>query len=123
VRFVLLSSAPEARKVFSAWEGIRAPRKTNNRTTAGEAVRTCLARGQEQAFAGGKEHFTSPWCWVTFGEQSMVISRERRSATATIMYVGTGFHGLCWVNPGSFKVPPKRVKTVLDEEGQLRFRS
>jgi hypothetical protein len=79
VRFVLLSSAPEARKVFSAWEGIRAPRKTNNRTTAGEAVRTCLARGQEQAFAGGKEHFTSPWCWVTFGEQSMVISRERRS--------------------------------------------
>ena len=67
--------------MFSAWEGIRAPRKTNNRTTAGEAVRTCLARGQEQAFAGGKEHFTSPWCWVTFGEQSMVISRERRSTS------------------------------------------
>jgi hypothetical protein len=37
VRFALPSSAPEARKVFSAWEGIRAPVKTNNRTSAGEA--------------------------------------------------------------------------------------
>ena len=62
--------------MFSALEGIgiRAPMKTNNRTSAGEAGSHVSFRWARTAFAGGKEHFTSSWCWATFGERSMVIS-------------------------------------------------
>jgi hypothetical protein len=53
--------------------------KTSNRTCAGEAGSHMTCPWAKTAFAGGKARFTYSWCWVTFGEQSMVISRERRS--------------------------------------------
>jgi hypothetical protein len=56
--------------------------KTNDRTSAGEAGSHVPCPWARTAFAGGKEDFTSPWCWVTFGEQSKVISPERRRSLA-----------------------------------------
>jgi hypothetical protein len=78
VRFAVGSSAPQARKVLSLREDIGVPVRTTNHPTAGQARSApCLARRQN-GVARRQMVFTWPWCWVTCGEQSMVISRERR---------------------------------------------
>ena len=56
VRFDVPSSAPEARKVLSLWEGIRVPAKTNNCTSAGEAACTDLPTGKTGRFLSAKPH-------------------------------------------------------------------
>ena len=83
VRFAVPSSAPLARKVLTLRKDIRVPMKTANCPSsagAGPHVSCPLAK---TALAGGKSQFTWPWCWVTFGEQSMVISRARAEAEGT----------------------------------------
>ena len=37
--------------------------------------------------AGGQERTARVWCWVTFGEQSRVISRERRRQPVTEVFL------------------------------------
>ena len=79
VRGAVSSSAPQARKVLSLREDIWARVKT---AKTGSVARRGLARilpVGKKVQPGGKGVLTWPWCWVTFGEQSMVISRERRS--------------------------------------------
>ena len=78
VRGAVSSSAPQARKVLSLREDIWARVKT---AKTGSVARRGLARilpVGKKVQPGGKGVLTWPWCWVTFGEQSMVISRERR---------------------------------------------
>src|ERR1017187_5389213 len=82
VRGAVSSSAPQARKVLSLREDIWARVKT---AKTGSVARRGLARifpVGKKVQPGGKGVLTWPWCWVTFGEQSLVISRERRSTFA-----------------------------------------
>jgi len=69
------------RKVPIFYEEFRAQVKPINRRDRGGGLATDLPAGKKPFLPGGKTATLSAWCWVAFGEQTMVISREcRRSA-------------------------------------------
>ena len=72
------SSAPAACKALNLQEDICAPVKPINHPSVAGRVRTGTARRQERLLPGGKSATPSAWWWVTFGEQSRVISPECR---------------------------------------------
>src|SRR5437879_7086094 len=53
--------------------------RTTNHPSAGQAGSHVPCPLAKTALPAGKAPFTWLWCWVAFGEQSMVISRTRRS--------------------------------------------
>src|SRR6266481_1647757 len=67
------------RKVPIFYEEFRAQVKPINRRDRGGGLATDLPAGKKPFLPGGKTATLSAWCWVTFGEQTMVISRECRS--------------------------------------------
>jgi hypothetical protein len=69
--------------VLSLWEEIRLPTKTGNHPSAGRGRCACDLPGSKNGVCRRQSRLTPSWCWVTFGEQSMVISRERRRFTSS----------------------------------------
>src|SRR5713226_3108510 len=67
------------RKVPIFYEEFRAQGKPINRRDRGGGLATDLPAGKKPFLPGGKTATLSAWCWVAFGEQTMVISRECRS--------------------------------------------
>src|SRR5712692_10485219 len=67
------------RKVPIFYEEFRAQVKPINRRDRGGGLATDLPAGKKPFLPGGKTATLSAWCWVAFGEQTMVISRECRS--------------------------------------------
>src|SRR5713101_6677349 len=70
------------RKVPIFYEEFRAQVKPINRRDRGGGLATDLPAGKKPFLPGGKTATLSAWCWVAFGEQTMVISRECRSSPA-----------------------------------------
>jgi len=66
------------RKVPIFYEEFRAQVKPINRRDRGGGLATDLPAGKKPFLPGGKTATLSAWCWVAFGEQTMVISRECR---------------------------------------------
>src|SRR5712692_11422574 len=71
------------RKVPIFYEEFRAQVKPINRRDRGGGLATDLPAGKKPFLPGGKTATLSAWCWVAFGEQTMVISRECRSDSAS----------------------------------------
>ena len=67
------------RKVPIFYEEFRAQVKPINRRDRGGGLATDLPAGKKPFLPGGKTATLWAWCWVAFGEQTMVISRECRS--------------------------------------------
>ena len=73
------------RKVPIFYEEFRAQVKPINRRDRGGGLVTDLPAGKKPFLPGGKTATLSAWCWVAFGEQTMVISRECRSLVASAL--------------------------------------
>jgi hypothetical protein len=76
VRFAVSSSAPPARNLLSSRHAL--VQAISQPGVAAPARFACVCQRQT-ALSGGKSAPALAWCWVTFAEQGMVISRERRS--------------------------------------------
>src|SRR5712692_9203621 len=72
------------RKVPIFYEEFRAQVKPINRRDRGGGLATDLPAGKKPFLPGGKTATLSAWCWVAFGEQTMVISRECRSQSGAV---------------------------------------
>jgi len=79
------------RKVPIFYEEFRAQVKPINRWDRGGGLATDLPAGKKPFLPGGKTATLSAWCWVAFGEQTMVISRECRSNSRTSSISGSNF--------------------------------
>src|ERR1039458_4373732 len=78
VRFAVPSSAPQARNALSLREDIRALSKSISHRSAAPPGSHVICLRAKSALPSGKSATSFRWWWVTFGEQSRVISRERR---------------------------------------------
>src|SRR6266571_5350179 len=80
VRAAVPSSAPQPRKLLSLRKEICLPMRTINHWGVARPGSRVICPRAKKDLPGGKGPVAWLWCWVTFGEQSMVISRECRSA-------------------------------------------
>src|ERR1035437_3238815 len=78
VRFAVPSSAPQARNALSLREDIRALGKSISHRSAAPPGSHVICLRAKAALPSGKSATSFRRWWVTFGEQSRVISRERR---------------------------------------------
>ena len=82
VRGAFPSSAPKARNALRSQDKLRVPAKRPTAGSGRASPAQHLPCGKNTLLPGGKTPPNWPWWWVTFGEQSMVISPECRSEEA-----------------------------------------
>src|ERR1017187_9155734 len=96
VRFAVPSSAPQARNALSLREDIRALGKSISHRSAAPPGSHVICLRAKAALPSGKSATSFRWWWVTFGEQSRVISRQRRRSKP--QYIAFSPPSLCTRN-------------------------